>query len=102
MLSNALAGQMAGVTVIQRSGQPGQNSSQIRVRGVSSFGGDKSKADALVLIDGIPGNMNDVSAEDIESISVLKDASTAAIYGARASNGVILITTKPVRKGKFQ
>ena len=71
MLSNALAGQMAGVTVIQRSGQPGQNSSQIRVRGVSSFGGDKSKADALVLIDGIPGNMNDVSADDIVSYSVL-------------------------------
>lgn len=101
MLSNALAGQMAGVTVIQRSGQPGQNSSQIRVRGVSSFGGDKSKADALVLIDGIPGNMNDVSAEDIESISVLKDASTAAIYGARASNGVILITTKTGKEGKI-
>lgn len=102
MLSNALAGQMAGVTVIQRSGRPGDNGAEIRVRGVASFGGeDSSKADALVLVDGIPGSLNDINAEDVESISVLKDASTAAIYGARAANGVILVTTKTGKEGKM-
>ena len=102
MLSNALAGQMAGVTVIQRSGRPGNNGAEIRIRGVASFGGeDSSKADALVLIDGIPGSLNDINAEDVESISVLKDASTAAIYGARAANGVILVTTKTGKEGKI-
>lgn len=104
MLSNALAGQMAGVTVIQRSGRPGNSSGQIRIRGVASFSNDENntaKADALVLIDGIPGDLNDINSEDVESISVLKDASTAAIYGARAANGVILVTTKTGKEGKI-
>ena len=69
---------MAGVTVIQRSGRPGNSGGEIRVRGVGSFGGESNKSDALVLIDGIPGKLNDVSSEDVESISVLKDASTAS------------------------
>ena len=99
-LSNALTGQMAGVTVIQRSGRPGNSGGEIRVRGVGSFGGESDKSDALVLIDGIPGKLNDVSSEDVESISVLKDASTAAIYGSRAANGVILVTTKTGKEGK--
>lgn len=99
-LSNVLTGQMAGVTVIQRSGRPGNSGGEIRVRGVGSFGGESNKSDALVLIDGIPGKLNDVSSEDVESISVLKDASTAAIYGSRAANGVILVTTKTGKKGK--
>jgi TonB-linked SusC/RagA family outer membrane protein len=94
MLSNALTGQMAGVTVIQRSGKPGFSEGTIRVRGVGSFG---AEPDAMILIDGIPGTMNNINPNDIESISVLKDASSAAIYGARAANGVVLITT---RKGK--
>ena len=97
-LSNALTGQMSGVTVIQRSGRPGDSGGEVRVRGVGSFGATPS---ALVLIDGIPGDMNDVSAENVESISVLKDASTAAIYGARAANGVILVTTKTGKEGKL-
>ncbi len=100
-LSNALTGQMAGVTVIQRSGQPGNSGGEIRVRGVGSFGGDSNKSDALILIDGIPGKLNDVNSEDVESISVLKDASTAAIYGSRAANGVILVTTKTGKEGKI-
>lgn len=100
-LSNALTGQMAGVTVIQRSGQPGSSGGEIRVRGVGSFGGESNKSDALVLIDGIPGKLNDVNSEDVESISVLKDASTAAIYGSRAANGVILVTTKTGKEGKI-
>lgn len=99
-LSNALTGQMAGVTVIQRSGRPGNSGGEIRVRGVGSFGGESDKSDALVLIDGIPGKLNDVSSEDVESISVLKDASTAAIYGSRAANGVILVMTKTGKEGK--
>lgn len=100
-LSNALTGQMAGVTVIQRTGRPGDGGGEIRVRGVGSFGGENNKSDALVLIDGIPGNLNNINTEDVESISVLKDASTAAIYGSRAANGVILVTTKTGKEGKI-
>ncbi len=96
-LSNALSGQMPGVTVAQRTGKPGANASVINVRGVGSFG---ATAGALVLIDGIPGNMNDIDPNDVASISVLKDASSAAIYGARAANGVILVTTKMGKEGK--
>ncbi len=91
-LSQALTGLMPGVTVIQRSGQPGASGGEIQIRGVGSFGAGTG---ALILVDGIPVNsMNDVDANDVASISVLKDASSAAIYGSRAANGVILITTK--------
>lgn len=90
-VSQAITGQMPGVTVIQSTGRPGQSGGQIRVRGVGSFG---ATPDALVLIDGIAGTMNDINPNDIKTISVLKDASSAAIYGARSANGVILITTK--------
>lgn len=95
-LSNLLTGQMPGVTVIQRTGKPGSSGGTIRVRGVGSFG---ASPDALILIDGIPGSINDIRPEDVDNISVLKDASTAAIYGSRAANGVILITTKTGKKG---
>lgn len=95
-LSNALTGQMTGVTVIQRSGKPGFAEGQIRIRGVGSFGAAPS---ALILVDGVPGTMNEININDIESVSVLKDASSAAIYGARAANGVILITTKKGKEG---
>lgn len=98
-LSNAITGQMSGVTVIQRSGKPGFNHGEIRIRGVGSFGATPS---ALVLVDGIPGSMNEINPNDIQSISVLKDASSAAIYGARAANGVILITTKSGKEGKLK
>jgi len=98
-LSNALTGQMAGVTAIQRSGQPGASASTINVRGVGSFG---ASSGAFVLVDGIPGNFNDVDPNDVESVSVLKDASSAAIYGSRAANGVVLVTTKSGKEGKLQ
>lgn len=98
-LSQSLTGQMPGVTIIQRSGRPGSGGGDISIRGVGSFGATPS---ALVLIDGIPGNMNDVNPNDVESVSVLKDASTAAIYGARAANGVILVTTKTGKEGKVK
>src|SRR5690606_30802048 len=96
-LAHAITGQMPGVTVTVRSGRPGANPGTVRVRGVGSFG---ATPDALILIDGIPGNMNDINPEDIQNISVLKDASAAAIYGARSANGVVLITTKTGTSGK--
>lgn len=89
--THAITGQMPGVTVTVASGRPGANPGTVRVRGVGSFG---ATPDALVLIDGIPGSLPDINPEDIQSISVLKDASSAAIYGARSANGVILVTTK--------
>ncbi len=91
MLTQAIAGQAAGVTSIQRSGQPGNSGTEIQIRGIGSFG---ASSDPLILIDGIPGTMNTVDPNDVESITFLKDAASAAIYGARAANGVILITTK--------
>jgi TonB-linked SusC/RagA family outer membrane protein len=97
-LKNALTGQLAGVTITQDNGRPGVPSGSIRVRGVGSFG---AAPDALILVDGIPvGGFNEIDPNDVESISVLKDASSAAIYGARAANGVILVTTKSGKEGK--
>ncbi|MGI8636527.1 MAG: SusC/RagA family TonB-linked outer membrane protein, partial [Segetibacter sp.] len=98
-LSNALSGQMPGVTVLQRTGQPGVSGSVINVRGVGSFG---ASSGALVIVDGIPGPLNDIDPNDVETVSILKDASSAAIYGARAANGVILVTTKSGRQGKLK
>ncbi len=91
-LSNALTGMLPGVNIIQRSGQPGLSGASIQVRGVGSFG---ASTGAFILVDGIPVNsFDDIDPNDVENISVLKDASTAAIYGSRAANGVILVTTK--------
>jgi TonB-linked SusC/RagA family outer membrane protein len=95
-LSNSLTGKMSGVTVIQRAGKPGETNSTIRIRGVGSFG---AVPEPLILVDGIPGSLNEINPNDIESISVLKDASSAAIYGARSANGVILVTTKNGKEG---
>ena len=100
-LSNSLAGRMAGVVAVNRSGEPGYDGSTIRIRGANTLGGDRTNA-ALIVIDGIPnraGGLDRINPADIETISVLKDAS-AAIYGARAANGVILITTKKGKSGK--
>ena len=91
-VSSALQGMAAGVTVTTQSGQPGGNTGNIRIRGIGTFGGDS--AEPLVLIDGVEGSMDDVDPNIIESISVLKDAASASIYGSRAANGVILVTTK--------
>lgn len=90
--SAALAGMAPGMTVMQSSGQPGSESATIRIRGVGSFSTNASSP--LVLVDGIEWSMDNVNPNDIESISVLKDAASTAIYGTRAANGVILITTK--------
>jgi TonB-linked SusC/RagA family outer membrane protein len=97
-LRTALAGQMAGVTVTDNTSRPGRPSGSISIRGVGSFG---ASPQALILVDGIPvDNFNDVNPSTVAAISVLKDASTAAIYGSRAANGVILITTKSGISGK--
>jgi TonB-linked SusC/RagA family outer membrane protein len=92
-LSTALAGLAAGVSVNQGSGRPGNDGATIRVRGQGTL----NNSDPLVMIDGTEGSMNDVNPQDVESISVLKDAASSAIYGSRAANGVILVTT---HKGK--
>ncbi|WP_276480831.1 SusC/RagA family TonB-linked outer membrane protein [Paraflavitalea pollutisoli] len=90
--SNALQGLAAGVTVTSQTGSPGGDGGQIRIRGINSFGG--SSSNPLVIIDGVAGSLDDVDVNLIESISVLKDAASSAIYGSRAANGVILVTTK--------
>jgi TonB-linked SusC/RagA family outer membrane protein len=96
-LSNNLAGNLGGIIGVQRSGEPGYDNSQFWIRGISTFAGGTNP---MVLIDGIERSLNDIDIQEIESISVLKDASASAVYGVRGSNGVILITTKRGRVGK--
>ena len=96
-VSTGLQGLMPGVTITAGSGRPGQDGGTIRVRGVGTL----NDANPYILVDGIEtGTLNSVDPNDIESISVLKDAASAAIYGSKASNGVILITTKRGKSGK--
>jgi TonB-linked SusC/RagA family outer membrane protein len=92
----ALQGVLPGVTVLRSNGQPGSEGYGIRIRGFSSA----NDANALVLVDGVEQDLNLLDPNDIESISVLKDASASAIYGARAAAGVVLVTTKQARAGK--
>ena len=90
-VSTALQGMLPGVTVVQNSGQPGKDNSTIRIRGVGTL----NNANPMYVVDGlIVSTINDIDPNDIESISVLKDAASAAIYGSRAANGVVLVTTK--------
>ncbi|MDR0511246.1 MAG: TonB-dependent receptor [Rikenellaceae bacterium] len=96
-ITNALAGNVAGVFAMQRSGQPGSNTSEFWIRGISTFGANTS---AMVLVDGFERSMDELNIEDIESFTVLKDASATAIYGSRGANGVVLITTKSGKDGK--
>lgn len=98
-ITNALAGNVAGIMARQTSGQPGNNISEFWIRGISTFGAGSG---ALVLIDGFERDMNEINIEDIESFTVLKDASATAIYGSRGANGVVLITTKRGKSGKVQ
>src|SRR5688500_6113305 len=88
--ASLIAGKLPGLAVVTPSGRPGADP-EIQLRGITTIQGGRSP---LVLIDGVPGSLSTLPAEDIEAISVLKDGSAAAIYGSRASNGVILITTK--------
>lgn len=95
--SMALQGMAPGLTVTQPSGQPGKDGGIIRLRGIGTLG----DANPLILIDGVPSDINNVDPAIIESITILKDAASASIYGTRAANGVILITTKRGSDGKF-
>src|SRR3546814_928671 len=93
-LTSALAGRVAGMIAFQRSGEPGMDNADFFIRGVTTFG---YKKDPLILIDGIELTTTDLArlqVDDIASFSVLKDATATALYGSRAANGVILVTTK--------
>ena len=96
--ANALTGKMAGVQLTNASGQPGATTPTIRVRGISSINAGNAP---LVILDGAPydGDLNNINSQDIESMTVLKDAASNALYGARGANGVIMITTKKGASG---
>lgn len=96
-MSNNLAGQLSGVIGVQRSGEPGKDNADIWIRGISTFSGSSSP---LVLVDGVERSLNDMDPAEIESFTILKDASASAMYGVRGANGVILINTKRGVVGK--
>jgi len=99
-ISNALAGRATGVLSVQRSGAPGEDQADIRIRGLGSYAGTQSP---LIMVDGIEtDNYNTIDPNEIESISILKDASSTAVYGVRGANGVLIITTKRGSVGKQQ
>ncbi|MCU7694160.1 SusC/RagA family TonB-linked outer membrane protein [Haoranjiania flava] len=97
-ITNALQGNVAGIIGMQLSGEPGNNQSEFWIRGISTFGASQS---ALVLVDGFERPFNEINIEDIQSFSVLKDASATALYGSKGANGAILITTKKGKTGKI-
>ncbi len=97
-INNMLGGRIAGIVTMQNSGEPGKNTSEFWVRGIGTFGGG---AKPLVLIDGLEGTLDQIDPADVQSFSVLKDASATAVYGVRGANGVILITTKRGKEGKL-
>ena len=95
-LSNAIAGRIAGIVGVQRSGEPGYDNSEIYIRGISTF----TSSSPLILVDGVERSFSNIDPEDIASFSILKDASATAVYGVRGANGVILIETKKGRSGR--
>ena len=97
-VSAGLAGLVPGLSVIQSSGQPGKDGASLRIRGM----GTSNNSNPLIVVDGMPdADMNRIDMNDVETVSVLKDAASSAIYGSRAANGVILITTKKGKAGKL-
>ncbi len=94
---SSLQGKVTGLRIVQNTGIPGREGVSLELRGASSWGTSTSP---LVLIDGVVGSLDNIPSTDIESISVLKDAASASIYGSRAANGVILVTTKQGKLGK--
>ena len=95
-ITNALAGKLAGVMTYQSSGQPGNNDATIFIRGLSSWNG----SGPLVMVDGIERSFSELDPNEVKTISVLKDASATAVFGAKGANGVILVTTKSGFKGR--
>ena len=98
-VANLLGGRVAGVISTLGSGEPGKNIAEFWIRGIGTFG---ANAKALVLIDGLEGDINSLDPADIETFSILKDASATAVYGVRGANGVILITTKRGKEDKLR
>ncbi len=96
-VQQALQGQVSGLTILDRGGAPGKSSTSMRVRGVTTIGNNNP----LVIVDGIEQSMDYLNPNDIESITLLKDAASTAIYGSRAANGVLLVTTKRAKEGKL-
>ena len=90
-LTNALAGRMAGAVIVQRTGEIGNDNASFWIRGISTFGDNRSP---LILVDGVERSMENLAIEEVESVNILKDASATAVYGTRAANGVVLITTR--------
>ena len=109
-VQQSFQGLMPGVAVNDLGGSPGKSNATIRVRGITTFningsstsGYDLGKNDALIIVDGIEQQLSDLNPDDIESVSILKDAASTAIYGSRATNGVVLITTKRAKGSKVQ
>ena len=109
-VQQSFQGLMPGVAVNDLGGSPGKSNATIRVRGITTFningsstsGYDLGKNDALIIVDGIEQQLSDINPDDIESVSILKDAASTAIYGSRATNGVVLITTKRAKGSKVQ
>lgn len=99
-LTSVLAGRISGVVAVQRTGEPGHDDADIWIRGIASLSGANSKP--LILVDGVERTFSNLPPEDIESFTVLKDASATAVYGIRGANGVIIIKTKPGKPGKPQ
>src|SRR5690606_8581373 len=98
-LSTALAGRIAGVVAVQRSGATGYDNAVLLIRGVSTLA--SSPQGPLIVIDGVPGrSMNNIDPEDVESFTILKDASATAVYGTQGANGVMLIETKKGKTGR--
>lgn len=95
-VTNAIAGKLSGVLTMQQSGEPGASDSEIVIRGMSSWNGNQP----LVLVDGVERDFTDLDPNEISSLSVLKDASATAVFGAKGANGVILVTTKSGSLGK--
>lgn len=95
-VSNMLSGQLAGLTTVQYSGEPGSDAASIFVRGQATF----NDSSPLVQVDGVERDFDDIDPNEIESISILKDASATAVFGVRGANGVVLITTKRGKEGK--
>ena len=98
-VANMLGGVVPGIIAVDRSGEPGQDVSEFWIRGISTFGANSS---AYVLVDGFERSMDEINIEDIETFTVLKDASATAIYGSKGANGVVLITTKRGKAGKIK
>ncbi len=94
--TSLLQGQLPGVSVVQNSAEPGNEDIQIRLRGLGTFSGSVSP---LIIVDGIPGSLSAINPNDIESVTALKDAAAATIYGSRGANGVIVVKTKKGRAG---